>query len=96
MAPEAVALKRPRRKVTSGTPAERPPLRLSRENLPTPTTTAKDEPCCPCWDLHEAAASQRGGEAARRYLVGGGDPGSDQWGNSALHVRAPGIYGSLT
>lgn len=88
------ASKRERRKSNDGTvtTAERPsPLlvrRSSRDNLPTPTTTAKDDACCSCWDLHEAAATHGGSEAVRRYLVGGGDPKSDQWGNSALHVRA--------
>lgn len=72
----------------SATPVvERRPLKLSREDLPTPTATVKDEPCCPCWDLHEAAASDGGGEAVRRYLISGGDTAADQWGNSALHVR---------
>lgn len=87
------ACKRERRKLQDGTAttAERPPLlvrRSSRDNLPTPTTTAKDDACCSCWDLHEAAATHGGGEAVRRYLIGGGDPESDQWGNSALHVRS--------
>lgn len=83
------ASKRERRKSPHGTPitADRTPLKLSRDHLPTPTTTAKDDACCLCWDLHEAAATHGGGEAVRRYLVGGGDPESDQWGNSALHVR---------
>lgn len=52
------------------------------------TTTAKDNACCLSWDLHEAAATQGGAEAVRRFCVAGGDPGRDQWGNSALHVGA--------
>lgn len=64
------------------------PLRLSRQDLPTPTTTSKDEPCCPCWDLHQAAAAREGAEAVRRYLVSGGDPGAEQWGNIPLHVSS--------
>lgn len=64
-----------------------PVLRLGRDDLPTPTTTSKDQPVCPCWDLHQAAAADGGSEAVRRYLVSGGDPGAEQWGNSALHVR---------
>lgn len=71
-------------KVPSATFVERTPLRLAQDDLDTPTTTARGN--CLSWDLHEAAATRGGAEAVRRYLVGGGDPGSDQWGNSALHV----------
>lgn len=60
---------------------------LERDDLPTPTTTVKDMPVCSCWDLHEAAAAEYGGEAIRRYIISGGDPGAEQWGNSPLHVR---------
>lgn len=73
-----------RRTAPSETFVERTPLRLAQDDLETPTTTVKDN--CLSWDLHEAAATRGGAEAVRRYLVGGGDPGSDQWGNSALHV----------
>ncbi|CAM9768593.1 unnamed protein product, partial [Pylaiella littoralis] len=55
-----------RRKASSGTfVVERSPLRLAHEALPTPTTAAKDDPCCLSWDLHEAAATQGGAEAVR-------------------------------
>lgn len=73
-----------RRRAPSDTFEERAPLRLAQDDLETPTTTVKDN--CLSWDLHEAAATVGGAEAVRRFLVGGGDPGSDQWGNSALHV----------
>lgn len=82
------APKRGRRRKASSETFERTPLRLSQDDLETPTTTVKDN--CLSWDLHEAAATQGGAEAVRRFLVGGGDPGCDQWGNSALHVRESG------
>ncbi|CAB1117648.1 unnamed protein product [Ectocarpus sp. CCAP 1310/34] len=62
--------------------------RLSQDDLPTPTTTSKGDPCCLAWDLHEAAATRGGDEAVRRWCLGGGDPGLDQWGNSALHIAS--------
>lgn len=68
---------------------------LQCDELPTPTTTVKDVPTCPPWDLHQAAASEGGGEAIRRFIMGGGDPGAEQWGNSPLHVRRKTIHDAV-
>lgn len=52
------------------------------------TITAKDEPMCRCWNIHEAAAAEESGEAIRRYALSGHNLGIEQWGNPPLHVRS--------